>query len=160
PGSLQPSYAAGTYLAFLGRLTREKGPKAAMRIARGAGMPLRIAAKIPSGERGYFKQELEPRIDGREVQLTGEIAGDAKQAFLAGAVGLFFPIDWPEPFGLVMIEAMACGTPVIAYRCGSVPEVIDEGVTGFVVDSEEQAIAAVRKLGDLDRRRVRARFEE
>src|SRR5262245_60610611 len=158
--SLAPSFEPGSYLAFLGRLTREKGPEPAMRIARSAGLPLRIAAKIPSGERGYFKQELEPQIDGREVQLCGEITDKPKEAFLAGAAALLFPIDWPEPFGLVMIEAMACGTPVIAFRAGSVPEVIDEGVTGFVVDDEAQAVKAVGRLGELDRRQVRARFEE
>ena len=157
--SLRPRYEPGSYLAFLGRLTKEKGPEAAMRIARSAGMPLRIAAKVPKGERGYFKEQLEPMIDGREVQLIGEVNDQTKEAFLAGAAALLFPIDWPEPFGLVMIEAMACGTPVIAYRQGSVPEVIDEGVTGFVVDGEQQAVQAVRRLGELDRRQVRAVFE-
>jgi glycosyltransferase involved in cell wall biosynthesis len=98
-----------------------------MRIARAAGLPLHIAAKVPSGERGYFKEELAPKIDGHHVRLTGEVDDTTKQTFLAGAAALLFPIDWPEPFGLVMIEAMACGTPVIAYRCGSVPEVIDDG---------------------------------
>ena len=148
--SLSPSFEPGRYLAFLGRLTREKGPEAAMRIARAAGMPLRIAAKIPTAERGYFKQEFEPKIDGREVQLSGEIADKNKEAFLAGAAALLFPVNWPEPFGLVMIEAMACGTPVIAFRCGSVPEVVDEGVTGFVVDGEEEAVRAVSRLRELD----------
>jgi glycosyltransferase involved in cell wall biosynthesis len=122
-------------------------------------MPLRIAAKVPKGERGYFKEQLEPKIDGREVQLTGEVNDKTKEEFLANAAALVFPIDWPEPFGLVMIEAMACGTPVIAYRHGSVPEVIDEGVTGFVVDSEEEAVRAVGRLGEIDRRQVRACFE-
>jgi len=157
--SLHPRYEPGSYLAFLGRLTKEKGPEEAMRIARDAGMPLRIAAKVPKGERGYFKEQLEPKIDGREVQLTGEVNDQTKEEFLANAAALLFPIDWPEPFGLVMIEAMACGTPVIAYRHGSVPEVIDEGVTGFVVDSEEEAVRAVRRLGEIDRRQVRACFE-
>jgi glycosyltransferase involved in cell wall biosynthesis len=157
--SLHPRFEPGSYLAFLGRLTKEKGPEEAMRIARDAGIPLRIAAKVPKGERGYFKEQLEPKIDGREVQLTGEVNDKTKEEFLANAAGLLFPIDWPEPFGLVMIEAMACGTPVIAYRHGSVPEVIDEGVTGFVVDSEEEAVRAVRRLGEIDRRQVRACFE-
>ena len=157
--SLHPRFEPGSYLAFLGRLTKEKGPEDAMRIARDAGMPLRIAAKVPKGERGYFKEQLEPKIDGREVQLTGEVNDQTKEEFLANAAALVFPIDWPEPFGLVMIEAMACGTPVIAYRHGSVPEVIDEGVTGFVVDSEEEAVRAVRRLGEIDRRQVRACFE-
>jgi glycosyltransferase involved in cell wall biosynthesis len=157
--SLHPSFEPGSYLAFLGRLTKEKGPEAAMRIARAAGMPLRIAAKVPKGERGYFKEQLEPKIDGRDVQLTGEVNDKTKEQFLAEAAALLFPIDWPEPFGLVMIEAMACGTPVIAYRHGSTPEVIDEGVTGFVVDSEEEAVRAVGRLGEIDRRQVRACFE-
>jgi glycosyltransferase involved in cell wall biosynthesis len=158
--SFRPIHDRGSYLAFLGRLTAEKGPEAAIRIAREAGMPLRIAAKVPRSERGYFKERLEPQIDGRHIQLTGEVTDEAKERFLTGAAALLFPIDWPEPFGLVMIEAMACGTPVIAYRSGSVPEVIEEGVTGFVVDSEAQAVQAVGRLGDLDRRLVRRHFEQ
>ncbi|WP_375762547.1 glycosyltransferase family 4 protein [Bradyrhizobium sp. B025] len=157
---LRPSYKAGSYLAFLGRLTAEKGPEAAMRIVRAVRMPLRIAAKIPRAETAYFKKKLEPEIDGDNIQLVGEVDEVRKQPFLAGAAALLFPIDWPEPFGLVMIEAMACGTPVIAYRSGSVPEVVEEGVTGFIVDGEEQAIEAIKKVVHLDRRKVRARFEE
>jgi glycosyltransferase involved in cell wall biosynthesis len=123
-------------------------------------MPLRIAAKIPRAETTYFKKKLEPEIDGEEVQLIGEVDEVRKQPFLAGAAALLFPIDWPEPFGLVMIEAMACGTPVIAYRSGSVPEVLEDGVTGFIVEDEAQAIDAVKKVVRLDRSKVRARFEE
>jgi glycosyltransferase involved in cell wall biosynthesis len=123
-------------------------------------MPLRIAAKIPRAETAYFKKHLVPHIDGDNVRLVGEVDEVKKQPFLAEAAGLLFPIDWPEPFGLVMIEAMACGTPVIAYRSGSVPEVVDDGVTGFIVDSEEEAVNAVKQLARLDRRKVRARFEE
>jgi glycosyltransferase involved in cell wall biosynthesis len=155
----QPSFEPGSYLAFLGRLTAEKGPEAAIRIARAAGMPLHIAAKVPRGERSYFKETLEPQIDGDQVQLTGEVNDRTKEKFLTDAAALLFPIDWPEPFGLVMIEAMACGTPVIAYRSGSVPEVIDEGVTGFVVDDEAEAVQAIGRIGELDRRQVRAHFE-
>jgi glycosyltransferase involved in cell wall biosynthesis len=155
----RPEYAQGSYLAFLGRLTVEKGPEDAIRIARAARKPLRIAAKIPRAETAYFKKHLEPHIDGQNVELVGEVNDAMKQSFLARAAGLLFPIDWPEPFGLVMIEAMACGTPVIAYRSGSVPEVIEEGVTGFIVDNEEEAIRAVQELPRLDRRKVRARFE-
>jgi len=155
----RPSFDEGSYLAFLGRLTAEKGPEDAIQIARAAGEPLRIAAKIPRGETGYFKKKLEPHIDGRTVQLVGEVDDAKKQPFLADAAALLFPIDWPEPFGLVMIEAMACGTPVIAYRSGSVPEVVEDGVTGFIVENEEQAVRAVGELGRLDRRVVRARFE-
>ena len=152
----RPSYEAGAYLAFLGRLTAEKGPEAAIRIARA----VRIPAKIPRAETAYFKKKLEPEIDGEEIKLVGEVDDVRKQPFLAGAAALLFPIDWPEPFGLVMIEAMACGTPVIAYRSGSVPEVIENGVTGFIVDGEKQAIEAVREAARLDRSRIRARFEE
>ena len=125
----RPRYEQGSYLAFLGRLTVEKGPEDAIRIARAAGKPLRIAAKIPRAETAYFKKHLEPHLDGEDVRLIGEVNDAKKQPFLAQAAALLFPIDWPEPFGLVMIEAMACGTPVIAYRSGSVPEVIDDGVT-------------------------------
>jgi glycosyltransferase involved in cell wall biosynthesis len=156
----RPSFEAGSYLAFLGRLTAEKGPEAAIRIARAAKMPLRIAAKVPRGERGYFKEKLEPQINGDQVRLTGEVNDETKRQFLANAAALLFPIDWPEPFGLVMIEAMACGTPVIAFKSGSVPEVIDDGLTGFVVPGEAEAIQAVRRLGELDRQRVRRHFEK
>jgi glycosyltransferase involved in cell wall biosynthesis len=156
----EPSFERGLYLAFLGRLTAEKGPEAAIRIARAAGMPLHIAAKVPRSERGYFKERLEPQVDGKQIQLTGEVNDETKRQFLAGAAALLFPIDWPEPFGLVMIEAMACGTPVIAFKTGSVPEVVDDGVTGFVVSSEEEANQAIARLGELDRQRVRAHFEK
>lgn len=156
----RPSYAAGSYLAFLGRLTAEKGPEAAIRIAHAAGMPLRIAAKVPRSERAYFSQKLEPLIDGTQIVLVGELNDKSRAPFLAGAAALLFPIDWPEPFGLVMIEAMACATPVIAFRSGSVPEVIEEQVTGFVVGGEQEAVQAVSRLGQIDRRGVRARFEE
>ena len=123
-------------------------------------MPLRMAAKIPRSETRYYKERLQPIIDGEQIQLVGELNDAGKGDLLRGASALLFPIDWPEPFGLVMIEAMACGTPVIAFRRGSVPEVIDEGVTGFVVDNEDEALAAIERIGELDRRRVRARFEE
>jgi glycosyltransferase involved in cell wall biosynthesis len=156
----RPSFEGGSYLAFLGRLTAEKGPEAAIRIARAAGMPLRIAAKVPRGERRYFKERLEPQIDGDQIRLIGEVDDKAKGKFLGDASALLFPIDWPEPFGLVMIEAMACGTPVIAFRSGSVAEVVDDGVTGFVVDGEAEAVQAIRRLGELDRRQIRAHFEQ
>src|SRR5437764_10888202 len=158
--AFRPVFKRGSYLAFLGRLTADKGPEVAIRIAQAAGMPLRIAAKVPRGERAYFKQRLEPQIDGAQVQLVGEVNDGAKQDFLANAAALLFPIDWPEPFGLVMIEAMACGTPVVAFRRGSVPEVIDHGVTGFVVDGEAEAVQAIRQLRELDRQQVRRRFEQ
>jgi glycosyltransferase involved in cell wall biosynthesis len=157
---LRPSFEPGSYLAFLGRLTAEKGPEAAIRITRAAGKPLRIAAKIPRAETNYFKRHIDPEVDGKQIQLIGEVDERAKQPFLSEAAALLFPINWPEPFGLVMIEAMACGTPVIAYRAGSVPEVVEHGVTGFIVDTEEQAIEAVKNITLIDRRQVRARFEQ
>jgi len=159
-GMFRPNFEPGSYLAFLGRLTAEKGPEVAIRIARAAGMPLRIAAKVPRSERRYFKERLEPQIDGDQVRLTGEVNDRTKEKFLADASALLFPIDWPEPFGLVMIEAMACGTPVIAFRSGSVPEVVDDGVTGFVVDGEAEAVHAIGRLGELDRRGVRAQLQQ
>jgi glycosyltransferase involved in cell wall biosynthesis len=158
-GSFRPRFERGQYLAFLGRITAEKGPETAIRMAQAAGMPLRIAAKVPRGERRYFKERLEPLIDGDRVQLIGEVNDRTKEEFLANAAALLFPIDWPEPFGLVMIEAMACGTPVIAFRRGSVPEVIDDGASGFIVENEAEAAEAVKRLPALDRRRVRDIFE-
>jgi glycosyltransferase involved in cell wall biosynthesis len=158
--SLSPSYERGQYLAFLGRLTPEKGPEVAIRLARATRYPLRMAAKIPRQESRYFKERLQPIIDGQRIRLVGEVNDAGKGDLLRGAAALLFPIDWPEPFGLVMIEAMACGTPVIAFRRGSVPEVIDDGVTGVIVDDEEQAIAAIHRIGELDRRQVRAVFEQ
>jgi glycosyltransferase involved in cell wall biosynthesis len=156
----RPCYERGSYLAFLGRLSPEKGPEAAIRIARAAKMQLRIAAKTPRSESEYFKNFLEAEIDGDQIQLVGEVNDATKESFLSGAAALLFPIHWPEPFGLVMIEAMACGTPVIAFPSGSVPEVIDDGITGFIVDGDEQAVNAIRRLGELDRRGVRKQFEE
>jgi glycosyltransferase involved in cell wall biosynthesis len=159
PDWLRPNFGPGQYLAFLGRLAPEKGPEPAIRIARAAKMELRIAAKIPRGERGYFADRLQPMIDGKQTRLIGEVNDASKQTFLGSAAALLFPIDWPEPFGLVMIEAMACGTPVIAFRRGSVPEVIEHGVSGFIVEDEAEAIQAVQRLPELDRREVRASFE-
>jgi glycosyltransferase involved in cell wall biosynthesis len=147
------------YLAFLGRIAPEKGVDRAIDIARRAGVPLKIAAKVDAADQDYFTSEIEPRIDGVSVQLIGEINEAQKTAFLGQARALLFPIDWPEPFGLVMIEAMACGTPSIAFRRGSVPEVIDEGVTGFIVETLDEAVAAVAKSQSLDRMRCRDVFE-
>jgi glycosyltransferase involved in cell wall biosynthesis len=158
--SLNPSFEPGKYLAFLGRLTPDKGPEVAIRIAKESGLPLRIAAKVPRGEKGYFKEKIAPLVDGTDVQLSGEVNDKTKEAFLANALALIFPIDWPEPFGLVMIEAMACGTPVIAFGRGSVPEVIEDGVTGFIVETEDDAVSAIKRLPELDRHRIRATFEQ
>jgi glycosyltransferase involved in cell wall biosynthesis len=149
----------GGYLAFLGRICPEKAPDAAIRIAARAGLPLKIAAKVDRADREYFNTVVEPLLGHGKVEFIGEIREDQKQAFLGNAAGLVFPIAWCEPFGLVMIEAMACGTPVIAFENGSVPEVLEDAVTGFIVHSEDQAVEAVRRIGTLDRARIRAEFE-
>ena len=156
----QPSFEQGSYLAFLGRISPEKRVDRAIRIARAAGIPLKIAAKVDKVDEDYFRNDILPLLDGPGVEFIGEINEREKAKFLGEAATLLFPIDWPEPFGLVMIEAMACGTPVLAFRCGSVAEVIDDGVTGRVVDSEGEAIAALPALLSYDRRAVRQRFEE
>jgi glycosyltransferase involved in cell wall biosynthesis len=152
----------GPYLAFLGRISPEKRPDRAIAVARRCGLPLRIAAKVDKADADYYRAEIAPLIReaGPLVEFVGELAGRDKDEFLGGALALLFPIDWPEPFGLVMIEAMACGTPVIAYRRGSVPEVMEDGVTGFVVDNDEGAVEAVRRVPALCRRRCRQAFEE
>jgi glycosyltransferase involved in cell wall biosynthesis len=149
-----------TYLAFLGRICPEKRPDLAIRIARKTGIPLRIAAKIDRADQEYYDEVIRPMLDGSGVELVGEIAEPQKAEFLSGALALLMPIDWPEPFGLVMIESMACGAPVIAFNRGSVPEVIEEGLTGFIVEDEVGAIGAVERLDMLSRAHVRARFEE
>jgi glycosyltransferase involved in cell wall biosynthesis len=148
------------YLAFLGRICPEKRPDLAIEIALRAGIDLKIAAKVDRVDQNYFDEVIRPLIRHPLIEFIGEIGDPEKAAFLGGAAGLLFPLDWPEPFGLVMIEAMACGTPVIAYRCGSVPEVIEDGLTGFVVEDIEGAIAAVHRLDQLDRVRIRMRFEQ
>ena len=151
--------ASGGYLAFLGRISPEKRPDRAIAIARRAGLPLKIAAKVDAVDREYFREQIRPLLDHPLVEYIGEI-GDAEKAdFLGGARALLFPIDWPEPFGLVLIEAMACGTPVIAWRCGSVPEVVDHGVSGLIVADEDEAVAAVHEIDALDRSQVRATFD-
>lgn len=152
--------ATRTYLAFLGRIAPEKGPDRAIRIARACGIPLKIAAKVDKVDQHYFDTTIRPMLDSPGVEMIGEISEREKPAFLSGAVGLLMPIEWPEPFGLVMIEAMSCGTPVIAFNRGSVPEVIEDGLTGFIVEDEAAAIAAVRRLGQLDPGAVRTRFEQ
>ena len=148
------------YLAFLGRLSRDKRPDRAIEIARRSGMKLRIAAKVGDDDQAYFRETVEPLIDGKTVEYVGEIGEDQKADFLGNAAALVFPIDWPEPFGLVVIEAMAFGTPVIVWNEGAMPEVVDDGVTGCVVDCLDQAVAAVAKLDRIDRRAVRTVFEQ
>jgi glycosyltransferase involved in cell wall biosynthesis len=147
------------YLAFLGRISPEKRPDRAIEIAIRAGLPLKIAAKVDAVDRDYFETHIRPLLAHPLIEFIGEISEREKSAFLGGARALLFPIDWPEPFGLVAIEAMACGTPVVAFRCGAAPEVIDPGLTGFVVDTIDDAVAAVARIGALDRARVRAAFE-
>ncbi len=149
----------GDYLAFLGRISPEKRADRAIEIARRVGMKLRIAAKVDTADTDYHRDVIEPLLNDPMIEFIGEIGEQEKPEFLGNARALLFPIDWPEPFGLVMIEAMACGTPVIAWNCGSVPEVIDDGVSGFVVDSLDAAVAAVQRVGELDRERVREVFE-
>jgi len=160
PDLLRFAPEAGKYFAFLGRLSREKRPDRAIRIAEATGVPLKIAAKVDRADRDYFDSEIKPLLESPLVEWIGEINDSDKSAFLGGACALLFPVDWPEPFGLVMIEAMACGTPVIAFRCGSVPEIVEQGITGFIVDDMQEAVDAARRVGALNRAQIRRRFEE
>ena len=147
------------YLAFLGRASPEKRVDRAIEIAKRVGMPLKIAAKVDPADRRYFKREIEPLLNDPHIEWLGEISDKDKDEFLGNAYALLFPIDWPEPFGLVMIESMACGTPVIAYDCGSVPEVMEDGVTGFIVRDLDDAVKGVNRIRDLSRSRCREVFE-
>lgn len=156
PANLHPR---GGYLAFLGRVSVEKGVDRAIAIARAVGMPLQIAAKVDKVDEPYFERTIKPLLTSGEVEFIGEIDERRKATFLGQARALLFPIRWPEPFGIVMIEAMACGTPVLAFRAGSVPEVIDEGVSGLIVDSVPEAVRKMGTLLNLDRARVRRQFE-
>ena len=155
----RPSYGdGGGYLAFLGRMSRAKRPDRAIEIARRAGMRLKIAAKIEGDDNAYFHETIEPLL-GDDVEFIGEVDEAGKAKFLSGAAALLFPIDWPEPFGLVVIEAMAFGVPVVAWREGAMPEIIDDGETGFVVDTIEAAVEAVQECATLDRNHIREVFE-
>jgi glycosyltransferase involved in cell wall biosynthesis len=157
----KPTFAPrGGYLAFLGRISPEKRLDRAIEIAHAAGLPLKIAAKVDAVDVEYFETAIKPLLDGHDVEFIGEIGDREKSAFLGEAAALLFPIDWPEPFGMVLIEAMACGTPVLAFDNGAVREIIDEGVTGYVVDTVESAITVLPKLLALDRRRIRDCFDE
>ena len=158
--TFNPAPTQPAYLAFLGRISPEKRPDRAIAIAKRSGMRLKIAAKVDAADAAYFHEVIEPLLDHPLVEFVGEIGDSEKSAFLGNAQALLFPIDWPEPFGLVMIEAMACGTPVIAWRCGSVPEIVDHGETGFIVATEDEAVAALTRLQLIDRRRVRDVFEQ
>jgi glycosyltransferase involved in cell wall biosynthesis len=160
PLQLQPFRATPEdYVAFVGRISPEKRLDRAIEIARRAGLELRVAAKIDAADVEYFEREIKHLMNQPHVRFLGEVGEDEKAALLGGARALLFPIDWPEPFGLVMIEAMACGTPTIAWRNGSIPEVIEHGGTGFLVDCIEQAVAAVDRLDALDPAHIRSRFE-
>jgi glycosyltransferase involved in cell wall biosynthesis len=147
------------YLAVLGRIAPEKGVDRAIKIAVRCGIPIKIAAKIDRADQDYYDEIIRPMMDHPLVEYVGEISDREKPDFLSGAIGLLLPIDWPEPFGLVMIEAMACGTPVIAYNRGSVAEIVEDGRTGFIVEDEISAVAAVERLASLDRAIVRREFE-
>jgi glycosyltransferase involved in cell wall biosynthesis len=150
----------GGYVAFLGRLSPEKRPDRAIRIARALGIPLKIAAKVDKVDESYFREKIAPLLKEPGVEFIGEINERSKTRFLGDALALLFPIDWPEPFGLVMIEAMACGTPVLAFRRGSVSEIIDQGVTGAIVDTMDEAVRMLPRVIELDRHAVRRRFEQ
>jgi glycosyltransferase involved in cell wall biosynthesis len=150
----------GKYLAFLGRVSPEKRLDRAIRIARDAGMELKIAVKVDQKDQKYFDTVIKPLLRGPHVDYIGEIGEDEKDEFLGNAYALLFPIDWPEPFGLVMIEAMACGTPVIAYPHGSVPEIMEHGKTGFIVQTLKEAVEAVKKIPSISRKECREVFEE
>ncbi|QIG98127.1 glycosyltransferase family 4 protein [Bradyrhizobium sp. 6(2017)] len=150
----------GGYLAFLGRISPEKRPDRAIQIARAARLPLKIAAKVDKADEAYFRDFIAPMLDGGGIEFIGEINDNTKSEFLGRAAGLLFPIDWPEPFGLVMIEAMACGTPVLAFRCGSVPEIVEDRLTGRIVSDVDEAVRAIPELLGLDRIAIRLRFEE
>jgi glycosyltransferase involved in cell wall biosynthesis len=150
----------GGYLAFLGRISPEKRVDRAVEISQRAGMPLRIAAKIDAADKIYFEENIRDLLDSASVDFVGEICESEKDEFLGNARGLLFPIDWPEPFGLVIIEAMACGTPIVAFRGGAVEEIIEDGITGFVVSNIDEAVEAVSNLGAIDRSVCRARFEQ
>jgi glycosyltransferase involved in cell wall biosynthesis len=158
---LKPTYRPrGNYVAFLGRISPEKRPDRAIRIARALEIPLKIAAKVDKVDEAYFREKIVPLLNQPGVEFIGEIDERAKSEFLGDARALLFPIDWPEPFGLSMIEAMACGTPVLAFSCGSVTEIVDHGVTGVIVDAMDEAIRMLPEVLALDRRAVRQRFEQ
>jgi glycosyltransferase involved in cell wall biosynthesis len=160
PHMLTPRDVRQDYLAVLGRVSPEKGVDKAIRIAGKAGLRVKIAAKVDAADEEYFQAVIKPLLKQPHVEFIGEINEMQKPDFLSRAHALLFPIDWPEPFGLVMIEAMACGTPVITFERGSVPEVIEDGVTGFITRDEADAVRAVHRLGEISRAGVRARFEQ
>lgn len=155
-----PNYQEGKYLAFLGRVSPEKGLDRAIEIAIASGLPLKVAAKIDVNDREYFEQQIEKKLDHPLVEYIGEISESEKNDFLGNAIALVFPINWDEPFGLVLIEALACGTPVVACNRGSVPELITPGMTGYIVETNAEAVKAIANIGAIDRRTCRKAFEE
>ena len=154
-----PGGGTGNYFAFVGRISPEKRVDRAIEIARRSGIPVKIAAKVDPADQAYFDAQIRPLLDGPGVEFIGEIGEREKGEFIGNALALLFPIDWPEPFGLVIIESLACGTPVIAWNCGSVPELISDGITGFVVNNLDEAVEAVERLDSINRRRCREVFE-
>ena len=157
---MRPKPVKPSYFGFLGRIAPEKGIDRAIRIAEHCGVPLKVAAKVDNADREYYEEKIKPMMQSANVEFIGEIKDSQKSEFLSGATVLLVPVDWPEPFGLVMIEAMACGTPVIAFNRGSVPEIIEDGVTGFIVEDINGAIGAVDRLSHLSRTNIRQKFEE
>lgn len=155
----QPSPAPNQYFAFLGRFSPEKGPERAIEIAKRLGVKLKMAAKIDAVDEAYFAERIQPHLDHPLIEYIGEVNDSQKNRLLGGARALLFPIDWPEPFGLVMTESMACGTPVIAFRNGSVDEVMKDGVTGFIVENIDEAVEAARKIDTISRRGCRIYFQ-
>ncbi|HWJ47892.1 MAG TPA: glycosyltransferase family 4 protein [Candidatus Udaeobacter sp.] len=158
--TLVPCYDSGDYLAFLGRISPEKGVDQAIEIAKRAGMPLKIAAKVDRIDREYFEIRIKPMLKDKLIEFVGEISDLEKNEFLGNASALLFPINWAEPFGLVLIEAMACGLPIVAYPLGSVPEIVEDGVSGFLVHNVNQAARALKNLSAIDRRQCRRAFED
>ncbi len=154
------SYSEGKYLAFLGRFSPEKRPERAIQLAIDAGIPIKLAAKVDTKDNEYFETVIKPMLNHPLVEYVGEVSEKEKQEFLGNAIALVFLIDWPEPFGLVMIESIACGTPVVAWRNGSVPEVIEDGVSGRIVESMEEALCSIEEVKKLDRTKVRACFDK
>jgi glycosyltransferase involved in cell wall biosynthesis len=157
---LTPQPVAPAYFAFLGRISPEKAVDQAIWIAKRCGVPLKIAAKVDAVDRDYFETEIRKLLTPPDVEYIGEISDGEKSSFLSGAIALLAPIAWPEPFGLVLIEAMACGTPVIAFNRGSVPEIVEDRLTGFIIERKEEAVAATDQLSRLSRDAIRRRFEE
>src|SRR6516164_4650522 len=157
---LSPRPVKPAYLGVLGRIAPEKSIDRAIRVAKRCGIPLKIAAKVDRVDQEYYDEVIKPLLDSPFIEYIGEISDQEKSEFLSGAVALLVTIDWPEPFGLVMIEAMACGTPVVAFNRGSVPEIIEDDLTGLIVEDEISAVSAVGRISELDRQKVRARFEQ